>query len=1216
MAKVGAALDIKAAQAGPVGPTPNETLAKILRDSLGPTADSMEIQPETTMESIPQGGAPAPQPMAPGPSGLGPVASETAGFTPEGQLLPMKERFMNAQQGVQRPEFNQWQQSGLETPGGRMAPVANTQGTAFDGFSDLMGRATHMAKLMDPTYREENGVPFPTIGIKDTNVTQKADKQRYVDLNRAIALSKNPEEVARLEQERAQVARTNERENTILGQYLNKLKVMQINPETGYASPDRKFFATGAVATEHALDGAFLGTDASTEAYLREGEEVEARSSDLINPSDLAERVGRETVKWWAAEKEADGQPINKNLSTQELKDLGGAFLLSYARANPRLINVVNTKKNAQGDYVKDETGSAIRFELTREGQVIYDANRSLREMALGNILDPLMAPVEAGLPGAMGEERPAYRKQRAISGEGRDSSYATLAEFEESIRNQQSVGHVVDDRRTRIATVMMLPAIFGKIGQKGDAFGDYFGIGLTSVKTIMNEKQMLKGMEREQAIDEAVKITGKKKSDLMQDLMTAIRFRGRSNYLTYAMQPLAGRTMVQQTDFNPTRKKFIRFVTRSKHPAKVTPGSRLENNYLNIMSLSFGQDQKLEAGRLQDLRENEDKYYMWGKILSEALESTLPQKAFEMAATAIRSGKNLPPELVQGLSKFQQTIAGKDNGSGLMELLNDKGEDAPMAIDALIDFKNYVDAKKAGKPHNTFVNAYIDGKTNGIANQGMMLGNRELAIRVGALRPDGSTDAVSGGDIRDAMREIILDRLVNNSPVPAKDYDGQPDRYQKIQLALEEIAKAKPVNKAISMIFPYGKEIGGMKAEIAKIIPELRASNQALDDAMNFVNDDKLIIDAAHDNVVYALFDIFGEDTFNARGVMRSVGYMHAIVDQLFSIRGPAGHRILLGDNRTAQEPRSKSRVSVSMNGKDPDTLLLQDSKQYMSSAAERDGEPVGWVRGRANVIPTQSIDGATVVRTSTGKTWDKMKSSHPAGEPYFFQIYDAFKVDVHSYDTIVHDANKNFLDITTRDWNYIDEARKEFNRLSEYVHKVADANPKAMYSLKGGKFDYVYKLMDPEYVQRSAGAVATYGTLKGFVRAAFPINPDFSYDEYGAKPHGKNKPTPSEIMEGYEKYVDARAKVLNRVILDAFNASTNDRVTHNSFTPGGRAPMEISVKQIADIFDAIEAEIELGQRLSKFTQKTNAQRAELRSEILRNYGRRGDFVAQFWAH
>ena len=1220
MSKVNTTTDIKSAQNivenSPLDPS--RTVDDIMDSIYGPAVKPEDYEGDYGVSQVPQ---------------AAPIDPRPTGFNDQDQMIPMwgpEGRFNNVKQGVARPEFDQWQGQGMQveappTPAQISQSMARPSYNA-DPLTDTMARAKKTASMMDIT-----DTKTPNITVSGTGPSPQA-KQEQVDLNRRIALEQDEATADRLRKERARKAaidhKDNKRENS-LNMVYNKIGALE-EKQSPYqadvigAYPSQKFLATGAIATEHALDQAFMGTSEDGEFYFRGDEfveEDEQQSSNLVNPSQLADTVGREIVKWWGSEKEAEGKPINTNLSAQERKDVGGAHLLAYARANPELVNIVKTSRDERGEYIKDENGHAIRFELTPLGQVVFENNRRFRDEALSHIIDPESTPQPSGLKGAKADVRPAFRNRKFSEGNG-DPAYATMEQVDESIGNQNSVAHVVDDRRVRIALTMLIPALFSPIGKSGDRFADAFDIGEVSLQTIKNNKQMNDGMDENAAIDEAIKITGKKKQNLAQSIMTAILFRGRPNYLTYAMQPLTGRTMAQQSKFNPTSNKLIRFVTRSKHPAKVTKGSKTEDNFLNIMALSFGKDDLLGEGRIKDIKDNHATYYKWGDILEGALEATLPQAAFEAAVEMLSKGGKLPPELAKGLEAFQRTIAGKD--SALYDLLGKKGEDAPMAIDALIDYKRYSDAREKGMPHFTFVNAYVDGKTNGLANQGLMLGIRKIAAKVGALRSDGATHAVEGGDIRDEMKSIITNRIQQGGLQKAAPFEGDTVKYTDAMEILEMLAGEREINKKISMIFPYGKEIGGMKGEIRKLLPAVMASNGKLSKKLRSyekkygaIND---IVDMAHDNVVYALFEIFGEDTFKAKGLMRSVGFMHAVADQLFSIRGPAGMRLMLGDYRFDPEKQTKSVVKVSQKDRGQNVIHLQDTSRYASSAAARDGKAAGWARGRASVTPTQAIDAATVIRSSSGRSWGRQVDAHPAGEPYFLQVYDAYKVDANTFDVLVDEVNRNFLDITTRDWSFINEALKELTRLDNYVEKISDLAANRVVSFKRGRMDYLYQLLDPMYILVDGEHVPTRRVLKDFLRAAEPINPDMNYDgKVGAVPAEKVQ-IPSEKMAAYEAWITKRASIVNLRLVEAFNEGSNADVkplkSGTDFIDSSRNPMEINGRQVKLMYDVLMDETKLFDILSQFKGKTDRARAALRSEIRNKERRTGAKVAQFWAH
>jgi len=1257
MAKFGAGLDAQRIQSGEATPTPSETLQRVLSKTLGSLSQNMEIPEETQMESA------APQSIPPQEDLTAqPPAPEA--FTEDQNLIPFGQRLKAVQEGEIRPTFDQWKPTGAQTSQDLvgevdLGPDYTKTGEAKglinaprDPLRDMVVRAQRTGMMMNPLVREYTRpdgkvVPVPTISLKDTNVTQKEFRTQYMELNKRIMAATTPEEEAALIRERDALADPENRENTILKTYLQTLDAMTIDPQ-GRAAPDPKFLNTGVVATEHEIDNAFLGNNQDVDAivdYDENGNEVvTAYSSELLNPSDLAQRVGQNVAKWWAAEKADQGTPVDrKRMTTQQQKDLGAAFLISYAMANPDLIQTVRRKKDeTTGEFVEDADGRAIAFRLTAKGQDVLSANRQYREQAMGINLDPFLNPQPSGLKGDAELEKPTFRKKSVISGKGKSKAYATLDEYEEAITNLNSVAHVVDDRRLRIVSVMAVPALYAKVGNPNDKFGDSFGIGRGSVDTIVMEKKHLDKMEDADALKEAIGITQSKKSQVAEDLSTLSLFRKMANYLTHAMQPLAGRLMVQQGKFNPTRKKIIRFVTRSKHAAKIdSMNSMVGRDYMNIMALSFGKDALLEDGRIADIKANQDKYYTWGKLLESALDQAFPKEALDPLSDVIAKGGELPTSVASQFAAFQRALTAKegqaDTRSELMALLQDKGEDAPMAIDALIDFKNFIDNMNAGRPHYTYVNAYVDGKTNGMANQGMMLGNSQIAARVGALRGADASMAVDGGDIRDEMARVIINRLTDvGLPVLTHKRLSEYDFLESLRSVLEKLAKSKDINKKVTMVFPYGKEIPGLRNEIAKLIPSMRAKDPELDQALNFINDDKTVIDAAHDNVVYALFEIFGPDTFKARGSMRAVGFMHAITDNLFSLRGPSGHRITLGDYRVEETPRTTSRVEakVGEKGTNPLALRLQESGIYMSSAARKGDEPAGHVRGRSAVIPTQSMDSATVARTVTGSSWQKLKDAHPQGEPYVFQIYDAYKVDVNSYRTLVEEVNKNFLDITTRDWNFIEEANKELKSLKkEFKAQMQDA-PGQTHTFMNGKFDYLFKLIDPEFVGTQSGGVRpTYRTLRTFLSSAYPIDPDMMYlsqrDEKGRvisvtvrplEPGDLKKYTVESRINGYHDYIYHKVHPFRRMIVDAYNDHANSKTPKildmKDLNSAATSPKLINSEQAYHIFETIMDAIKIDKQMEEFTQRSNRNRAELRKKIDQQIKDTGIGVLQFWAH
>jgi len=1203
MSKVGmgkAASDLQGGQT----PTAADSTRSTLSAALGNIVDGMEIP---KVEETPSGL----------PNADTSIYSEGAGFTPEGDLLPLDERAALADQGMMNPEFTDWQDAGTQRYQAEQqasAPIEAMVSTPDrENSVNMMARAEHFSKQIDKASNPDAYTInwHPKSSVRDD----------YVNLNKKIANSQSLVEKTELLQQREQLVKNQgETENTLSQTINTKLNAVVEDPNTGMTSIDPDFGRVVSMATENSLDNAFMGNkdvDEDMENSMTEDERGNAIAVDKINPADLATQTGRQIHKWWVAEKKANGQPVADTLTDQEAKDLGATGLMSYAGAFPDMLGVDYTKGGRDADGNPNAEG--MRFVLKDEGRRSLEANRDTRKRIFDTRTEPSRTAKPAGLTGDSAKEKPAIRGRKNL--ESDDKAYASLETVEESLSNQNSVNHIVDNRRSRIALALLLPSLYGEIGDPTNVFGDAFGMGSVAYDTIVKEQMTLHNMPEDKANNFAMNVIQSKKKAMAREIQAIAKNMGVPNYLTYAMQPLTGRTMAQQTDFNPTRKKIVRFVTRSMHPAVIrSAAGRLYDNYMNIMALSFGADSFLPKGRMRDLNNNKQKYRDWGISLRDNLETAFPEAMFLQGTEAIREGQQVP-DPSQQLLLFQRGLA-----PDLMEYLTKKGEDAPMAMDALIDFANFWDNMDAGKPHKTHVNAYIDGKTNGIANQAIMLGIRKLAFKVGLLRSDGSETAIEGGDVRDRMAELITARL-DEGTIPVIPMNRLQDGKDGILLkVLKKLGADRTINKQISMIFPYGKEITGMKGEIAKLIPEIRSKDKLLDQNMSELEAAGIktseIVAAAHDNVVYSLFDIFGEDTFKTRSIMRHVGFLHALTDSLFSIRGPVGHRINMGDRRIDPSTTKTTSVSVKNTAQDQNknmTMKLNVSDQYLSSASNKPsdldprGDVGGHARGQAQVIPTQSYDAAVVLRSSSGKTWDKLKASHPAAEPYFLQIYDAYKVDVHNFDVLSEEVNNNWFDLTTKDYSFLEEAQKELDTLSNSFEARMKADPTREYSLEGdGTFSYLGRIMDPEAKRNTDGKVIyTRKAAKVFAASIFPMDPDGNFmgrTDYKANP--KSRKTPAIIMEEYNNFLNDQAGALQTLMTKAINGAgkKNLRV--------GEIPSSINSMEALAVFEAVTRFSHSKARLGSLVQRTNKNRAALRAETIAQKIRTGFGALQFWAH
>jgi hypothetical protein len=201
------------------------------------------------------------------------------------------------------------------------------------------------------------------------------------------------------------------------------------------------------------------------------------------------------------------------------------------------------------------------------------------------------------------------------------------------------------------------------------------------------------------------------------------------------------------------------------------------------------------------------------------------------------------------------------------------------------------------------------------------------------------------------------------------------------------------------------------------------------------------------------------------SRAMMRSVAQMAGISNELFTIVSPTGFEINLGgsvstglDQDASKQVKVWSPKDKSVRPNPKEKLPIGEMKktepvvskygEVFTAAAEKrytniDSEgdevityiPGDVAYGGSVPAPMHSIDAATVVKTMTGKSWDKLKANS-GGHPYVHTVYDAFKVDAMSYDTILEEANNNWVDVNLQ-WSYLEAARDSLSQIDRQFNE-----------------------------------------------------------------------------------------------------------------------------------------------------------------------------------
>ena len=275
-------------------------------------------------------------------------------------------------------------------------------------------------------------------------------------------------------------------------------------------------------------------------------------------------------------------------------------------------------------------------------------------------------------------------------------------------------------------------------------------------------------------------------------------------------MQTFNGRIAPQQTNFDPTTSKTTRFVTRNAIPAN-TANPRIERNLRQMyaMMLVPGADARLPAGREAALENFTPQLVRWGKELRAAFDA-IPDEDVESAAQAIADGTPLTAE---GFPEFAPVQLSPDLSAAIAK----KGEDGQAFIDGVMDFTDYYENKVKGRPHHSYFNAYMDGKTNGLASNGIQMGSENVAYKTGVLRNQGETLLDDDVDIRDDLANTLLE-LVDGG------FDGSigPEMTGPLHSVATKLYSHRPLNKATTMTFGYGKELESFKLDIDEYLAEL----------------------------------------------------------------------------------------------------------------------------------------------------------------------------------------------------------------------------------------------------------------------------------------------------------------------------------------------------------------------------------------------------------
>ena len=850
-------------------------------------------------------------------------------------------------------------------------------------------------------------------------------------------------------------------------------------------------------------------------------------------------------------------------LSKEEATTLGHAFKALYSAANPDMVKPI-------------KVGDQVHYQFTPEGLDALQMGNQKRKRMFPQLhvrpqktATPLTGDVAAETKDYLGAvKKPAGQKI-----------------LKQAINNMNQVPNVVDKQRAKILLSTILPVLSATSELDptlADAFSEINNVGPS--KQAQFDAAEAADPNEYNAAENMIAL----KESVAQGVRAVAQERNGANYLTYAIQAFNGRISPQQSTFDPSSSKAVRFVTRNAVPAVATPGSRVERNLRQMyaMMLVKGADDKLPPVREQMLDAATPQLAAWGKRLIEVLDATMSDAEYEQIAQAIADGKPLQDPAFQNLRPL---ALDPEADADLIRNIRNKGEDGPHFIDGLIDFAKYEHSKRAKKPYHSYFNAYMDGKTNGIASNAIQLGTEKAARQTGVLR-DGDVSLLDDGDIREALKQTLLQEIEDNG------WDGNLEGMAtEFTLVGKAVAQHRDLNKHTTMTFGYGKDTDTFGSDIADAVGELeqiaiKAEQEGDTDtldakglngytaALNVVRQNAALgafVEAMTDKTDLGLRQVMSPEAIEARGIMRSAAVAHAMMNALFSIGTHTGFELNLGrlqslawDEGNVTEydiskGEIKKRLKVGQYEAEPTAAAV---KHYTDKTGAVTSVPGGHAVGGALPGPIQSLDAATVAMTVTGKSWDKLKSAS-RGNPYIHTIYDAFKVDAMGYDVVLDEVNKNWLDAGMQ-WSYLEETKAALTKaFTEFNDKVADPNRKLTDN------ERLYMDWALEAKQTQSGKILPMNLIKQLDKTD-----SASFDD-------------GSVFKAQQRIIQKMA--------DAGYDWQNP-------------PSEPTARQLKAFVFAMRDEMNLGNRLGRMISHTNKQKAELGKKIKAG----GVPVYQYYAH
>lgn len=726
------------------------------------------------------------------------------------------------------------------------------------------------------------------------------------------------------------------------------------------------------------------------------------------------------------------------NLTREEAETLGGAFKELYANLNPDMITRLDGAYN-EVTGKKDQS----TFQLSESGRLNLIQGKERRASIFSKqVIKPLSAPQ----PGGTIDEGDLASFTKVVLGNlGQKESEFTL----KAMKNASTVAHIVDKRRGKIMMATLLGHLQSpdvttwesEVHGMGESKSNEFNSKEAAEVAVLQKNgyqfnSALQAWQKQGELDipesmvyNADKVMESIMMSYAQQISAIAEVRNQANYLSYSMLAYNYRILPQQTYFNPVTSKITRFVTRGAKAAFVNRrGDQADQNIRQMYAamLVDGADSLLPSARERALQAASAELKKDGDVLrslqnvsdadydavSDAIAAKIPLDSPDFPAEAmarVQSSMNLDPTL----------------HADLIAKIKDKGQDGLMYIDGLIDYANYVDAMTDNKPFHTYFNAYIDGKTNGIASNGVQMGSEETALRTGVIRR-GVDKLLDEGDVRDQLQDLAVASLNDGWPDINFDPADGATAIDHLNTVAAELYSYRQLNKDTTMTYGYGMELFSFWVNFRDAINlKLQEANPAFVESYAYIMQNKKLgfnnnVDelakALNSKYSESLVEVMSVDAIASRSLTRASSGMFAVLNEIQVIDGPGGIGKLAFGRAVSEGAETANKTTYNIydkSGKRKQRTVTHYKKRMTSSAplvTAKGSEPGRHSYGGALPGPIQSLDAVTVVKTYTGPSWNNISNSGK-GSPYMFTIYDAFKMDANNYDTVLGEVNKNWM-------------------------------------------------------------------------------------------------------------------------------------------------------------------------------------------------------------